>query len=388
MIEDRRLIHSTNIAGSPHLTDFESAFQSAKERLSLVSDGEFLDLPIQYREELDFRYGYDVFPLRVKHEPVRPVEEYLTRYKERYNGATGVFMGSQDVALLLPHHKLALQTAKYWIEKLPHLRERIESLGYTLVDKKDGSNEKTYSDEWGYENTVNALRILRMSEFPQLHAADARAYEIIDTLAERTGIKEFQLAEFVPKHFHTARSPTLSHTYDDESLVVKPIKKLVDLPVLWISKLEEMCKGLALSRAIGITSRVKTRNGEKYIPMIDFSARVDWEGDRKIQDTLKKLNIPGMLVLSGASYHFYGFNLLDNSEWKSYMESLKGMWGVDCDWPDLQLQQGYSMLRLTPARGKLSQPCFLEYFEPKKTGTDAGSATRAEKIREKVAVAA
>jgi len=157
---------------------------------------------------------------------------------------------------------------------------------------------------------------------------------------------------------------------------VNPIKKAVEVPVGWRNnKLEEIGKGLAMTKAIGLTSKVQTKNGIKHIPMVDFSRDC-----RRPENVLKQLNMPGILVVSGHSYHFYGFELMEEKEWKVYTESLKdnfrfGAYGVCEHWPDLQLKQGFSMLRITPCRTRLFQPCYMETFTPDRTGTDEDTKT-------------
>ena len=377
------VVHSTDIAGSPHLTDFDAALLAAREELNCVIPGGFRNHDVHWQETLTNRPAecYIGLDIKAQEDPRVLLDLTEREYQRQWRGNAWI---GHHIALLFPHHNLAMVTNPYWLKEIQALPDKLSELGYYVVEKRRRSGKtKYYSGDYGAENTMELFRILR-EPGNGFRAVDKRATEILDNLDARIGAEIYNFAVFTPQHEVGARIK-----YDDSHWVVSPVKSRVDIPRTWMNmKLEEICKGLPLARAVGLTSQVLVEGEEMHIPMIDFSAGVDWEGDKEVQEALKKVNIPGMLILSGNSYHFYGFDLLGKDEWREYMGRLKGLSGVDFDWPDLQLQQGFSMLRLTPATWKLSQPCFWEYFQPTATGTDRNSVAKTEKTIKEIAAAA
>jgi len=147
------------------------------------------------------------------------------------------------------------------------------------------------------------------------------------------------------------------------------------------NKLEELCKDLPLTRAIGLASKVKIEDEEKHIPMIDFGCDYRHLNAALNSNFNGKIKMPGMIVASGNSFHFYGFELLNQNKWVEFMELIKNIPEVDKNWPDLQLKQGFSMLRITPSRRKLTQPCFLDYHNLKLVeGNSSHKATKVKQV--------
>lgn len=280
-------------------------------------------------------------------------------------------------ALLFPQHRVAIMLHRgIYFESVKNGRKRLEKLGYTIVEQIK-SNDST---NWNFDNRLEMLKAMRNPESTGVRAIDPRATQILDLLTANLS-EEPLTYTFGVFAYSTTRAEEYPVVVFEKK--VNPIKKSVEIPVQWRNnKLEEACKGLPLTRAIGLTSKVQTKNGIKHIPMVDFSSEY-W---REPKDVLKQLNMPGILVVSGHSYHFYGFNLIEEDQWKAYIESLKSPYGEGaingvCEhWPDLQLKQGFSMLRITPCRTRLFQPCYMETFKPDITGTDSDRET--EKRRE------
>jgi hypothetical protein len=259
-----------------------------------------------------------------------------------------------DWAFLFPYHQVALVLDTYALtEQVNRGLQRLEDLEYKISHRR----ESNCSTEWANKNKEELLGQLRKEG----HALDARAIEILTKLQENLpeDIQAYTAAVFVPGK-NRVISPADEYFNEVKEHVVNPVKELVEIPSSWlIRSLEMKCLGLPSSRALGICSRVHTASGVLHIPMIDFKRDQDDVPDNE----LRKLGIPGMVVRSGRAGHFYGFDLLTEDEWVAFINELKKYYWVDEHWPDLQLQQGYSMLRITSCTNRLYQPCFTRIPE-------------------------
>lgn len=107
---------------------------------------------------------------------------------------------------------------------------------------------------------------------------------------------------------------------------------------------------------MAISSRVMTKNGEGHIPMVDFMEDCDPE------EMLARIHAPrNVLVYSGNSHHHYDTGkLLTQGEFESYMKLLSEQPEVGTTWPELQIEQGFSLLRITPCASKPFYPELVE----------------------------
>jgi len=130
-------------------------------------------------------------------------------------------------------------------------------------------------------------------------------------------------------------------------------------PELLEDVLQKMSIGASI--ATGITSKVVIKNREiRHIPMIDFvdSPHPIYPDD--FIDAVKKLELSGIIVSSGKSYHFYGDELQTPAEWEQFLAKLTQEELVDKFWADLQRKQGFSLLRITPCTIKQHFPVLEE----------------------------
>ncbi len=371
MIEDylKSCSEGTLVEGNFSFEEFESLAKETNDSLTTQVDGFFNNLPAKYQLHV---FPVNRFNFMILDETfIGSVREYLKGWPERTIKTYEQYKPYTKSAFLFPHHNLAFVFNDWRFNELNEqcgIQKKLEQLGYKIVFKrrKTSRGGDLFSEIWEKENMNEFLRIIRNPEY-EVKVADKRANQIIDLVHENIGAESYTFAEFIPKHW-VGKGP-----YEDDELRVSPIKELTKVPAAWrTSKLEEFCKGLPLTRAIGLTSRVETKEGLRHIPMIDFENMegVSWPGDRVIP-ALDKVGIEGIVVASGASYHFYGFKLLTSSQWSCFMEVLdKSIPYVDKNWPELQLKQRYSLLRLTPSKRKFTQPCYLRHFRPKGTGTN------------------
>ncbi len=376
-------IKGTLVEGNFSRQEFDKLAEETNERITTQVNGFFNNIPAKYNLHV---FPVNRFNLMILDETfIGSVREYLKGFPKRTIKTYEQYKPCTKSAFLFPYHKLAFVFNDYRFKDLDeqcNLQAKLEQLGYKIIfkRKKTSRGRDLFSEVWEKENINEFLRMIRNPEH-EVDAADKRAKQIIDLVHKNIKSEFYTFAEFIPKHW-VGKGP-----YNDDELIVSPIKMLLKVPGPWgTSKLEELCRGLPLTRAIGLTSRVQTKDGLRHIPMIDFESM---EGvsrpDERIDPALNKVGIKGMVITSGKSYHFYGFKLLTTSQWSNFMKVLnKSIPYVDENWPELQLKQGYSMLRLTPSKRKFTQPCYLRHFCPKNTGTDKNSAS----ISEQVSVAA
>lgn len=136
---------------------------------------------------------------------------------------------------------------------------------------------------------------------------------------------------------------------------------MVDLGLLL-----EKIKQIPSDRAIAISSRVKTADGERHIPMIDFKTgpfRDDSLFYNEIEAALGRLEIPKrLLVDSGRSFHHYNLqDLFTLERFFHYMERLAEQPEIGKNWSYLQAFQQFGLLRITPC-GSI-KPDFPEIHE-------------------------
>lgn len=95
-----------------------------------------------------------------------------------------------------------------------------------------------------------------------------------------------------------------------------------------------------------------------HIPMMDFRCE---PSDRSLEFVVKAMRKlgqrKGIVLESGRSYHYYGFELLDEEEWRDFMHrSLLLTPFVDPRYIGHRLLAGTARLRITASRGKPAVP--------------------------------
>ena len=122
-----------------------------------------------------------------------------------------------------------------------------------------------------------------------------------------------------------------------------------------------LLKRLKTEWALGLTSRVKLRNGEyRHIPQIDFACPQSSKHTGRVLECLRRFVKvrPGFLLASGRSYHYYGLSLLDQRQWEIFIGNCllcnptdkKSV--VDARWFAYSMRRGYSNLRITASDSK------------------------------------
>jgi hypothetical protein len=107
-----------------------------------------------------------------------------------------------------------------------------------------------------------------------------------------------------------------------------------------------------------ICSKVKVKNKDLHLPLLDFHIPVSPENTEISKNVLKHLGLKGYLLDSGKSYHFIGSMFLDEDSFKNILyKALLFTPIIDRAWISHQLIQGYSCLRITEKYERL--PIFL-----------------------------
>ena len=253
----------------------------------------------------------------------------------------------KKTCILLPHLNLAVIVDKRFYN-IPQAGKRLRGLGYVPVQRTISSLKSDGGDEFIYHMHESILDAIRSKKHPGKKAVDSRLTEIICNVSSNISPTLFTFGTFVP---------CVENDYDREEFHDRsPVLQFYRLrPREVEQKMEEICSDLPISRAVGLTSKVLKVGNEMHIPMIDFECDLDI-----VRSIVQKQNLQGAIVASGNSYHFYGFKLLSHEQNINFLNSLKPIGGVDAGWVYYQLKRGYSNLRITPAFGKFSQPCFVE----------------------------
>src|SRR5207237_220139 len=103
----------------------------------------------------------------------------------------------------------------------------------------------------------------------------------------------------------------------------------------------------------------------KHIPMMDFRCEPSVRGQQIVLSSMKRLGQRAGLVLeSGQSYHYYGFDLMDECEWRDFMyRALLLTPFVDARYVGHRLLAGRARLRISATRSKPAVPRVVAHLE-------------------------
>lgn len=288
------------------------------------------------------------------------------------------------LCFLYPHHNLALIVNNRRFQQISRARKRLRDLGYVPAARRMGTvcdwdvqqSDVQWTDLWEYRNKCAIVRTTRSPKKPELRAFDQRGAEVMKSIRDHTSAAtKYTFGVYMPRHLPTPARVYIGRRGGKN----REVRKLFELDPDTVSEgLEKECTGLRIEDAIGISSKVQTPQGERHIPMIDFKSGCDEE---VLFRSLRCLGMPGIVVCSGNSFHFYGAMLLDPapphyglSKFFSSLSRLGEKGGIDEKWLGYQQRRGYAFLRLTPAAGRLKQPTFWKTFRPEQPFRDRGDS--------------
>jgi hypothetical protein len=124
-------------------------------------------------------------------------------------------------------------------------------------------------------------------------------------------------------------------------------------------RLRGFAERLPNNKLLGVVSRVLLiGGGTAHIPMMDFMCIPSARNLEVLVHLLRDLRQGrGCLLDSGGSYHYYGFQLLTEEEWKVFLGKCLLISGYTDDrYIGHQLVDGYCVLRLSSGKSKASIP--------------------------------
>lgn len=125
--------------------------------------------------------------------------------------------------------------------------------------------------------------------------------------------------------------------------------------------INERIAKLPRDQALGLKSKCIFRDGTvRYIPMMDFKLGHSMGNLELLRTFLQRLALKGVIVDSGTSYHFYGFDFLDHARWMKFMgECLLVPWS-DSRWIGHCLLADGGGLRISATKLKPKLPVICE----------------------------
>jgi hypothetical protein len=146
---------------------------------------------------------------------------------------------------------------------------------------------------------------------------------------------------------------------------VREFSNRFEIPVDRLSneQLQQRIDKLSDNCVLALCSKCKLRDGtEGHIPMMDFRCVPSSENLQKIKIILKGIGQKnGVIVESGRSYHFYGFELLDENEWIRFLGKCLLLHPfTDARYIAHRLMGGACALRITATALKPKVPIVLD----------------------------
>jgi hypothetical protein len=127
-------------------------------------------------------------------------------------------------------------------------------------------------------------------------------------------------------------------------------------------KLCNMAQSLGETGLLGVCSRVRLAGGKSaHIPMMDFICSISVTNRNLIVQLIDNVRHgQGCLLESGRSYHYYGFKLLNENEWRVFLGKCLLMSGfADDRYIGHQLVDGYCVLRLSSRKANTCLPAVV-----------------------------
>lgn len=213
---------------------------------------------------------------------------------------------------------------------------------------------------------LEQLRLeFRISEAYELLPLGYRASRVFCEIAERDQVTKYAVTSYFPDGTYKHDPAQAAHWVDGNPSE----KELYDWSIRLRQGLVLDFEGgsIDLRPIMGVCSIVEIADGSKHhIPMLDFGIEVKDDSLRIIRNSL---SLPrGVLLKSGDSYHYYGYDLMSDENWREWMENLDRRKDspeevIDPNYLDFSLSRGYAALRVFryPGTSKNTAPVVVGY---------------------------
>ena len=133
------------------------------------------------------------------------------------------------------------------------------------------------------------------------------------------------------------------------------------------SCLRDSARNVAAGHIVALCSALAMNDGSiKHIPMLDFHCPNNPENLALVMSVVHKLDIPGHILCSGKSYHFYGDDLLLQNELTVFLgRALLFSPIVDRAWIAHQMIENACALRVSPRPEYGGTPYIVAYVPEK-----------------------
>jgi hypothetical protein len=188
---------------------------------------------------------------------------------------------------------------------------------------------------------------------PELKSVSFRVYSPIPDVQARLATAGDRPAEEMVNHFLHHENRSMPRW---EVLTQHLTSQLIR------QKIEE----LAPEQALAFDSRCVVHDGSaRYFPMVDFKVSSSPENLQFVQAFVKAVASGGVIVDSGASYHFYGFGIIDRERWVTFMGKC-----LLAPWPDARwighslIENDGGDLRISHTKLKPTVPSVVQIVMP------------------------
>jgi hypothetical protein len=179
---------------------------------------------------------------------------------------------------------------------------------------------------------------------PQLKSLSFTIYIPVPGVNERVGDHDDADLGEIARNF-------LHHDYSSSK------QWLVDASALTVEMIRAKIASIEPGRALGLESKCTFHDSTtRYIPMVDFKPSPSEDNLELLKCFLEELACPGSIVDSGGSYHFYGFDFLNERQWIEFMGKCLLVPWSDSRWIAHSLIAGGGDLRISATDQKPKLP--------------------------------
>ncbi|HLD91764.1 MAG TPA: hypothetical protein VI795_00010 [Patescibacteria group bacterium] len=186
-----------------------------------------------------------------------------------------------------------------------------------------------------------------MSTDQEILRIGMNASEVVSRIFDYYGIEQFSHTEYDPESTYPADGNDQTLLRDNWS-GIDGIERLSEATRnKTIQKFDIEGAAISIHNILAIGSKVVVGGKTKQLQMLDF----DFSEDEANMDEIKSLRLSqGVILRTDRSFHYYGLNLLNDDDWRKWINKLlflkdtKKLFGTE--YLELCLKRGYSALRI------------------------------------------